>query len=102
MPAEAYALVVTFAVLSVVVGIGVTWVVGPRRLLAIVLPTLAAFGALYLIGHRLAWSFGPEITLYGFSVAIVSDLVFATAAAAAVALAQRALLGVAARGAARG
>lgn len=92
MPAEAYALVATFAALSVLVGAGAAWLVGPRRLAAIILPTLAAFGALYLVGHRLGWAFGPEIELYGFSVAIVSDLAFAVAAAALAALAQRALV----------
>ena len=102
MPVEAYALVATFAALSLVVGVGATWLVGPRRWPAIVLPTLAAFGALYLVGHRLGWSFGPEITLYGFSVAIVSDLVCAAAAAGVAALAQRAVVEVLGRAAVRG
>jgi hypothetical protein len=100
VPAEAYALVATFAALSVVIGIAVTWVIGPRRRAAFVLPVAAAFGAFYLVGHRLGWSFGPEIELYGFQVAIVSDLVFALVAATAVALLQRAVVGTAARGAA--
>lgn len=92
MPAQAYALVATFAVLSVVVGIAVTWVVGPRRRAAVLLPVAAAFAAFYLVGHRLGWSFGPEIELYGFQVAIVSDLAFALGAAAGLALVQRTIL----------
>jgi len=93
LPAEAYALVATFAALSVATGIAVTWLVGPRRAAAVVLPVVAAFAAFYLVGHRLGWAFGPEIGLYGFQVAIVSDLAFAIVAAGFVALAQRALLG---------
>jgi hypothetical protein len=94
MPAEAYALVATFAVLSLVVGAVVAHLVGPRIPLryvplAILMPAAAAFGALYLVGHRLGWSFGPEIELYGFEVAIVSDLVFAIGAAAVAAVVQR-------------
>jgi hypothetical protein len=97
MPPQAYALVDTFAVLSLVVGSGAAWIVGPRRVVAVVLPSLAAFGALYLVGHRLGWAFGPEVVLYGFSVALVSDLAFAIAASGATAVAQRAMLGVVAR-----
>jgi hypothetical protein len=92
MPAAAYALVATFAILSVVVGIVAAWLIGPRRPLATVLPTVAAFGAFYLVGHRLGWAFGPEIELYGFQVALVSDLVFAGAAAGLAAVAQRLLV----------
>jgi len=99
MPAEAYALVVTFMVCSVALGILSALLVaragGPRTRWAWLLPTLAGFGAFYLIGHRLGISVGPEITLYGFQVALLGDLaiglVAATAAAASQAVAARRL-----------
>ena len=93
MPPAAYALVATFAALSVVVGTIVARVVGPWRRSAAVLPIVGAFLAFYLVGHRLGWAFGPQIRLYGFDVAIVSDLAFATVAATVVAFAQRRLIG---------
>jgi hypothetical protein len=92
MPPAAYALVTTFAALSVAVGGAVTWAVGPRRRTAVILPVAGAFLAFYLVGHRLGWAFGPQIRLYGFDVAIVSDLAFAVLAAVLAAAAQRAAL----------
>jgi hypothetical protein len=90
MTASVYALIGLFVVVSIISGVIAARVVGPRRPWAVVLPALAAFGALYLVGHRLFIGFGPEIPLFGFQVAILSDVAFALAAAFAAALAQRA------------
>ena len=90
MTPAVYALIGSFVVLSIVSGVIAARVVGPRRPGAVVLPALAAFGALYLVGHRLFIGIGPEIPLFGFQVAIVSDVAFALAAAFAAALAQKA------------
>lgn len=90
MPPAAYGLVALFTVVSIVVGLGAWWIVGPRRPWAALLPIAAAFGLLYLVGHRFGWQFGPNIELLGFQVAIVSDLAFALLGAFGAALAQRA------------
>lgn len=97
MPAEAYALVAMFTAVSIVVGLGAWWVVGPRRPWAAILPIAAAFGLLYLVGHRFGWQFGPNVEILGFQVAIVSDLAFALAGAVGAALAQRLTWRLAAR-----
>ena len=94
MPPSAYALIALFAAVSLTSGIVAARIVGPRRPWAVVLPSLAAFGALYLVGHRFAIGFGPNIPLFGFQIAIVSDIAFALAAAFAVALPQRAIAGL--------
>ena len=94
MPPSAYALIVLFAAVSLTSGIVAARIVGPRRPWAVVLPSLAAFGALYLVGHRFVIGFGPNIPLFGFQIAIVSDIAFALAAAFAVALPQRAIAGL--------
>jgi hypothetical protein len=97
MPVEAYALVTTFACVSLVTGAIAAWVLGPRRWLAIIVPTAAAFLALYTIGHRLGLVAGPQVELFGFQVSIVLDVGVAIIAAFVGAAAQRAVLGVWAR-----
>ena len=57
---------------------------------AYILPMIAAFGAFYLIGHRLNVSVGPEIELFGFQVALLGDLVIGFLAALSAALLQSA------------
>jgi hypothetical protein len=101
MPPQAYALVTLFALSSVVLGWLATRLVA--RALAVrasraayLLPILAAFGAFYLIGHKLGLSVGPEVSLFGFQVALLGDLAIGFAAALLVALAQA--LAVRARG----
>ena len=85
MPAEAYALVATFMACSVALGVLAARLVaragGPRSRWSWILPIGAGFGAFYLIGHRLGISVGPEITLYGFQVALLGDLAIGLAAA---------------------
>ena len=61
---------------------------GPRGLLAYPLPILGAFGAFYLVGHRLGLVVGPEIPLFGFQVALFGDVLLGLAAALAVAAVQ--------------
>jgi hypothetical protein len=92
MPPQAYALVTLFTLTSIVIGIVVVRLVarigGPRGAAAYVLPVLGAFGAFYLIGHRLGISVGPEIALFGFQVALLGDVAIGLVAAVAVALVQ--------------
>jgi hypothetical protein len=94
MTVEAYALVATFMLCSLGLGLLAALLTarvgGPRMRWAWPLPTVAGFGAFYLIGHRLAISIGPEITLYGFQVALLGDLAVGFAAAVATALVQAA------------
>ena len=89
MPSHAYALVALFSVIALVCGAGAIWLVGPRRLAAIVVPALAAFLALYWVGHRSGLELGPMVELLGFQVAIVQDVLAAALAAAAAAVVQR-------------
>ena len=96
MPPEAYALVTLFLVCSVLAGITAVRLVcrvgGPRRAPAYILPVLAAFGAFYLVGHRLGLSIGPEVELFGFQVALLGDIAIGFGAALIVALLQAALV----------
>jgi len=98
MPAQAYGLVTLFAAASLAAGAGAAWTLGPRRWWAIVLPVLAPFGALYLSGHRLGWSLGPTVTLFGFDVALPFDLGLAVIVAVAAAWVQRMALRYLTRG----
>ena len=91
MPASAFALLGVFILLSIGVGVGAAWVVGPRLRLAMVLPVLAAFGGLYIVGHRSGLELGPTIILFGYQVAIVQDVAVAVVAAGVAALIQRAV-----------
>lgn len=94
MPTQAWALVALFSLCSIVLGIVAVRIAartgGPAGLAANVLPVLAAFGAFYVIGHRLGLAIGPEISLFGFQVALIGDLAIGFAAALVVALAQAA------------
>jgi hypothetical protein len=89
MPPAAVALLGFFIGVSIVVGAVAALAVGPRRPLAVVLPILAAFGALYLVGHRLGLDLGPQVDLFGFQVSIVWDLSVAFVAAVTMARVQR-------------
>ena len=93
MPPQAYALVTLFAACSVLLGIVAQRLVaaragGQRGWRWTILPIVAAFGAFYLIGHRLGLAVGPEIGLFGFQVALLGDLAIGFAAALLVALVQ--------------
>lgn len=89
MPPSAYALIATFAGASLLAGTVAARLIGPWRWWAPILPALAAFGLLYLVAHRWALSPGPEVSLWGWKVALPFDLAVAVAAAAGVGLLQR-------------
>lgn len=89
MPAAAFALLAFFVGVSLVAGLLAWWLIGPRRPWGAVLPTLGAFGALYLFGHLLEISPGPTVDLFGFDVAILFDVGLALLVAVCVALLQR-------------
>ncbi len=101
MPPQAYALVTLFALCSAVLGWLAARLVaragGPTMRIAWILPTAAAFLAFYVIGHRLGLAVGPEITLFGFQVALLGDLAIGFAAALLVAVAQAGAMRLAAR-----
>ncbi len=90
MPANAYALVGFFSVVSVASGVAAWRVVGPPSRVAAIPPIAASFLALYLVGHRLGLSVGPTVGLFGFEVALPFDLGVAVGTAAATAAAERA------------
>lgn len=92
MPAAAFSLLLFFTIAAVIVGVGATWILGPRRPVAVVIPVLAAFGALYLVGHRSGLAVGPTVQLFGFEVNLLFDLAAAILAAAIAAKAQCLLL----------
>lgn len=78
MPSGAFALVALFAALSVAFGI-LAWLLvraagGPRNVAWVLPPVIAAFAALYLVGHRLGLVIGPEVELFGFQVALFGDI----------------------------
>jgi hypothetical protein len=97
VPPQAYALVSFFALVSLAAGIAAAWLIGPRRRLAVVIPTGVAFLALYTIGHRLGLVAGPQVDLFGFQVSIVLDVGVAIAAALLAAAAQRWVIATRAR-----
>src|SRR4051812_46451024 len=93
MPPQAYGLVTLFVLSSIVLGWAAVRLVARsvatrRRRAEYVLPILAAFGAFYLIGHRLGLAIGPEVSLFGFQVALLGDLALGFAAALLVAVVQ--------------
>ncbi len=92
MPAHVYAVVALFTVVALACGAGAAWLLGPRRLVAVVIPSVAAFLALYWVGHQSGLQLGPSMDLFGFRIAIVQDVVVAAVAALVAAFAQRAVL----------
>lgn len=101
MPPQAFALVALFAACSVGLGCLAVRLVarfgGPTGRVVYVLPVLAAFGAFYVIGHRLGLAVGPEVPLFGFQVALLGDLAIGFAAALLAAGAQAVVVGLAGR-----
>ena len=90
MPPQAFALVGLFAVVSIVIAIAAWWIAravgGPRRVRWAALPMAAAFGALYVVGHRVGLVLGPEVELFGFQVALLGDVAIGGFAALVAAL----------------
>ena len=93
------ALLGLFVAASAAAGLLAWWLVGPRRAGWLLLPVLAPFGTLYLAGHRLGWSIGPSVRLFGFDVALPFDLALAVMAAFVAAAAQRTVARAVRRGA---
>jgi hypothetical protein len=89
MPASAYALLALFSFVSVAAGWISAWLIGPRRLWAAVIPSLAAFGALYLVGHRFVVRVGPTVELFGWQVSLPFDVAVALGSALGAAALQR-------------
>lgn len=81
MPASAYGLLALFTAVSVGAGLLAARLVGPRRPWTPLLPSLAAFGALYLVGHRLPIRIGPTVEILGWNVSLAFDLLVAVGAA---------------------
>jgi hypothetical protein len=52
-------------------------------------PTLAAFGALYVVGHQSGLRAGPEVEIFGWQVSLAFDVAVAVATALVVAVLQR-------------
>jgi uncharacterized membrane protein YfbV (UPF0208 family) len=90
MPPSAYGLVALFSVISAASGWLATRTVGPPRWWAAIVPTLAAFGALYVVGHRSALRIGPEVEIFGWQVSLAFDVAVAVATALLAGLLQRA------------
>lgn len=94
MPLNAYGVLATFLASAGVIGSAVTWLVGPRRPAAAVLPVGASIVALDVVGHQVKGiGIGPSVNLFGFEVRLLFDLGVALAVSVAVALLQRAVLG---------
>jgi hypothetical protein len=92
MPASAYALLATFVGSAAAIASAVTWVVGPRRRAAVVLPIAASVAALGSMGHQVKAGLGPTVNLYGYDVRLPFDLGLALVVSLVVALVQRAVL----------
>lgn len=90
MSSAAYGLIGLFALVSAAGGLLASRLTGPRRAWAPLLPILASFGSLYLVGHRLGWSAGPVMPVFGFRVALPFDAAVALGVALATAAAQAA------------
>jgi hypothetical protein len=88
MTSAAYALIGLFVAISTGSGLLASRLMRPWRWWAPLLPILASFGALYLVGHRLGWSAGPEVPMFGFRVALPFDIAVALGVALATAATQ--------------
>jgi hypothetical protein len=89
MPASAYALLALFTAISAASGWLAARVLGPRRAWGAVVPALAAFGALWLVGHRFIVRVGPTVELFGWQVSLPFDVAVALGSAFAGAGLQR-------------
>lgn len=89
MPIAAFALLGVFTLVSIASGVLAWRFVGPHAGWAALLPTIGAFGALYVVGHLLDWTLGPTVELFGFTVALPWDVLLALLAAFGIASIQR-------------
>jgi hypothetical protein len=93
VPAAAFGVLAVFTVVAIGAGLLAWWLIGSRIPLGPALPVLAAFGALYLSGHRLGLRMGPTMDLFGFQVALLFDVALAVVVALLVAWGGRLLSG---------
>ena len=92
MPLNAFGVLGTFVAAAVAIGTALTWIVGPRRPTAAILPVGASILALSIVGHSLKVAVGPSVNLFGYDVRLPFDLMVATIVAVVVSVAQRAVL----------
>jgi hypothetical protein len=92
MTGNAFSLFLALAGLAVLAGVIGALAIGPRRPWAVIVPVIAAFAALYLVGHELGFGVGPTVALFGFDVSLASDVVVALIAAFTAAWGQRAIV----------
>jgi hypothetical protein len=85
VPAAAFGVLAVFTTAAIAAGLLAWWLLGTRMPLGPLLPILAAFGALYVSGHRLHLELGPTTELFGFQVALLFDLALALVVAFGVA-----------------
>ncbi len=81
MRTEAYALLGVFTAVSIAAGVLAWRLIVPEWRWGAVIPAAAAFGALYLVGHRLGWTFGPSVRLFGYDVALAWEVLLAVGVA---------------------
>ncbi len=81
MPAAALSLFALFVGVSIVTGLIAWRIIIPGQRWGWIVPILFSFGALYVGGHQLRIAVGPMIGLFGFQVALLSDMALAAAAA---------------------
>jgi hypothetical protein len=81
MRIEAFALLGVFTAVSIAAGVLAWRLIVPESRWGAVLPAAAAFGALYLVGHRLGWTFGPSVRLFGYDVALAWEVLLAVGVA---------------------
>ena len=86
MPATAFGVLAVFTAAAALAGLLAWWLLGSRLPLGPLLPILAAFGALYVSGHRLRVQVGPLTELFGFQVALLFDVALALVVALGMAL----------------
>ena len=93
MPLNAYGVLGTFVAAAMAIGAVVTWLIGPRRPAAAILPIASSVLTLSVVGHSLKIGVGPSVNLFGYEVHLPFDLALATVVAVVVALVQRVILG---------
>ncbi len=92
MPIDAFYLLLTFLFVSAVAGVIAWLLVSPKANFGWVLPVLAAFVVLYLLGHQLRWGVGPVVHMFGFRVTLLFDAALAVLTALVVAGLERLVL----------
>jgi hypothetical protein len=89
VPTPVLLLILAFAGIAVAAGVAAAIVAGPRHAAALPVPIVAAFAALWVVGHQLSLRVGPRSELFGFEVHLLFDVLVALLAALAAARLQR-------------